>query len=124
MGTAESISRSYWQAELARDLEGVMSHYREDSVFEVPGVRLEGPEIRRFYENSFKTFPTHEHEILRVIGDDRLACIEWRGAMTGHDGRRRTFTGVNLVEVDGERFISLRAYFDRKDLDIAGDAGV
>jgi ketosteroid isomerase-like protein len=124
MGTAESISRSYWDAELARDLDGVMAHYREDSVFEAPGVRLEGPEIRRFYENSFKTFPKHEHEIVRVIGEGNEACIEWRGAMTDHAGRRREFSGVNLVNVDGERFIRLRAYFDRQDLDIAGDAGV
>ncbi len=122
MASAESIARSYWKAELARDLDGVMSHYRDDAVFEAPGIRLEGPEIRHFYEESFKTFATHEHEILRVIGDDRLACLEWHGAMTDHFGRRKEFSGVNLVEVDGERFISLRAYFDRLELDIVAES--
>ena len=56
MATAESISRSYWKAEMARELEEVMSYYRDDAVFEAPGVRLEGQDIRRFYEESFKAF--------------------------------------------------------------------
>ncbi len=124
MATAESISRSYWNAEMARDLEDVMSHYRDDAVFEAPGVRLEGPEIRRFYEESFKAFAKLEHEVRRVMGDDRLACLEWRAALTDYSGRRREFSGVNIAEVDGERFISVRAYFDRMDLDIAGESSL
>lgn len=119
MATAEEISRAYWQAEMAHDIDKVMSFYRPDATFTAPGVSLKGNQIRDFYVESFKAFPKLEHTVKRVMGDAKLACLEWSATLTDHDGRRLSFTGVNLAEVDGEKFISVRAYFDRKELDIA-----
>ncbi len=62
--------------------------------------------------------------MLRVIGGERVGCLEWRAAMTDAKGVVHTVQGVNLAETDGDRFVSLRAYFDRKALDIAGDSKV
>ncbi len=124
MSTAEKISRAYWQAEMAHDIDKVMSFYRPDATFTAPGVHLKGEEIRNFYLESFKAFPKLEHTVKRVMGDDKLACLEWSATLTDHAGLRRSFTGVNLAEVDGERFISVRAYFDRKELDIAGESNL
>ena len=124
MATAEEISRAYWQAEMAHDVDKVMSFYRPDATFTAPGVALKGGEIRNFYIESFKAFPKLEHNVNRVMGDDKLACLEWSATLTDHEGRRRSFTGVNLAEVDGERFVSVRAYFDRKELDIAGESNL
>jgi hypothetical protein len=121
MATAESIARSYWNAEMARDLAGVMSHYRNDAVLEAPGVHLEGPEVRHFYEESFNAFPKLEVEIGRVLGDERLACLEWHAVFTDLSGLRRE---ANVVEVDGETFISVRAYFDRMEFDIAAESSL
>lgn len=121
MATAEEISRAYWQAEMAHDVDKVMSFYRPDATFIAPGVSLKGTEIRDFYIELFKAFPKLEHIVKRVMGNDKLACLEWAATLTDHEGRRRSFTGVNLAEIDGERFISVRAYFDRKELDIAGE---
>jgi predicted ester cyclase len=124
VATAEEISRAYWQAEMAHDVDKVMSFYRPDATFIAPGVSLKGTEIRDFYVESFKAFPKLEHTVKRVMGNDKLACLEWAATLTDHEGRRRSFTGVNLAEVDGERFISVRAYFDRKELDIAGESNL
>lgn len=124
MATAEEISRAYWQAEMAHDVDKVMSFYRPDATFIAPGVSLKGTEIRDFYIESFKAFPKLEHIVKRVMGNDKLACLEWAATLTDHEGRRRSFTGVNLAEIDGERFISVRAYFDRKELDIAGESNL
>ena len=124
MATAEEISRAYWQAEMAHDVDKVMSFYRPDATFIAPGVSLKGTEIRDFYIELFKAFPKLEHIVKRVMGNDKLACLEWAATLTDHEGRRRSFTGVNLAEIDGERFISVRAYFDRKELDIAGESNL
>jgi ketosteroid isomerase-like protein len=124
MATAEEISRAYWRAEEAHDIEGVMRFYRLDSVFEAPGISLKGAEIRRFYEQSFIAFPKLALTVLHVFGDGAEACLEWRAAMTDTSGREHVVQGVNLAHVDEERFISLRAYFDRKALDIAGAANL
>lgn len=121
MATAEEISRAYWQAEMAHDVDKVMSFYRPDATFIAPGVSLKGTEIRDFYIELFKAFPKLEHIVKQVMGNDKLACLEWAATLTDHEGRRRSFTGVNLAEIDGEQFISVRAYFDRKELDIAGE---
>ena len=48
MATAEEISRAYWQAEMAHDIDKVMSFYRPDATFTAPGVALKGGEIRNF----------------------------------------------------------------------------
>jgi predicted ester cyclase len=124
MATAEEISRAYWKAEMAHDLDKVMSFYRPDATFTAPGVSLKAEAIRNFYAESFKAFPKLEHSVQRVMGNDRLACLEWTATLTDNEGRRRSFSGVNLAEVDGERFISVRAYFDRKELDIAGESNI
>jgi predicted ester cyclase len=124
LATAEEISRSYWQAEMRHDVDAVMEHFRPDAVLDLPGVHLEGDEIRTFYEESFKAFPKLEHEVTRVMGDERLACLEWHAALTDAEGKRFEFQGVNLAEVDGERFITVRGYFDRKDLDIAAESNL
>ncbi len=124
MATAEEISRAYWQAEMKHDIEKVMSFYRADATFTAPGVSLKGDEIRTFYNESFKAFPKLEHTVKRVMGSDRLACLEWEATLTDPSGRRFSFSGVNLAEVDGERFISVRAYFDRQEFDIAGESNL
>ena len=124
MASAEEISRSYWQAEMRHDIDAVMDHYAPDAVMVMPGVTLQGPEIRKFYEESFKAFPKLDHRVLRVMGDDRLACLEWHAVMTDAEGREFTFSGVNLCEADGERMTHVRGYFDRKDLDIAAESNL
>jgi predicted ester cyclase len=124
MATAEQISRAYWQAEMLHDIEKVMSFFSPNTTFTAPGVALKGAEIRSFYAESFKAFPKLEHTVKRVMGNDRLACLEWVATLTDTQGRRRTFSGVNIAEVDGDKFISITAYFDRKELDIAGESNL
>ncbi len=122
MPSVEELSRAYWKAEEAHDLDGVMRFYHPDAVFEAPGVALHGAEIRKFYAESFHVFPKLKVDVLRVMGNEKAACLEWRITMTDLAGVDHVQQGVNLVETDGERFLSVRAYFDRKALDIAGQA--
>jgi predicted ester cyclase len=124
MATAEQISRAYWQAEMAHDIEKVMSFFGPDATFSAPGVTLKGSEIRTFYAESFKAFPKLEHTVKRVMGNEKLCCLEWTASLTDVEGKRRTFSGVNIAEVDGQKFVKVTAYFDRKELDIAGESNL
>ena len=78
---------------MAHDVDKVMSFYRPDATFTAPGVSLKGSQIRDFYVKSFKAFPKLEHTVKRVMGDAKLACLEWSATLTDHDGRHLSFTG-------------------------------
>jgi hypothetical protein len=40
--TPLGLSRSYWKAECARDVDGVMDHYHADAIYQEPGRRANG----------------------------------------------------------------------------------
>ena len=77
MDEAERVARSYWAAESARDLAGVMEHYNDDATFSAPGYDLHGKdEILRFYQESAARFPGLSVEVGHVTGGGSNAAIE------------------------------------------------
>lgn len=114
--TPREVAESYWRAECERDVEKVLEHYHADAVFCPPGQRLVGHEqIRTFYEESVARFPGLEVEIVGEVRDDDRAALEWSACLIHPDGTRHHALGVNVVEIDGDRFRSVRAYFNPTD---------
>ena len=111
--SARDVAWSYWQAEVERDVEKVLAHYLSDAVFVPNGQRLSGhAEIRTFYDESCRLYPTLEVEIVRESGNGDIVALEWSAAVTDRSNRRIPFVGVNLVTVEEGRFREVRAYFD------------
>lgn len=114
MDDPRAIAESYWAAECRRDLDAIMAHFHEDALFQPAGVPLRGHEqIRGFYIDSIARFPGLECRIVREVRNGNEASLEWEAVLIDHDGVRNPLVGVNVIEVDGGKFRSVRAYFDQ-----------
>jgi ketosteroid isomerase-like protein len=111
------VAESYWEAECARDIEGVLRHYHEDARFVAPGWDLRGhDEIRQYYEESARRFPGLEVSVVRDLADGELGAVEWTAALVEADGTRHPIQGVNFIVLRDERFAEVRAYFDTSEI--------
>lgn len=107
------VAESYWNVECQRDLEAILAHYHQDAIMQPPGQVLRGhAEIRTFYEDSIRRFPTLEVEIVHEVRSGDEAALEWSAAVTDHQGIRYPFTGVNIIKVEDGKFRYVHAYFD------------
>lgn len=113
MATAREIAESYWRAECARDIPGILSHYQPDARFQAPGWDLNGhDEIRRYYESSAEGFPGLELEVGSDVTDGSRSAIQWRAVLIDHDGTRHSLDGINLISIKDGKFADVQVYFD------------
>jgi ketosteroid isomerase-like protein len=116
--TVAQIAREYWDSEESRDVERILRHFVPDAKWRGPGRTSVGHfQIREFYDDSVAAFP---HLIVRILGSygsDHEAAVEWCAALTDTDGQFHELHGMNLMECDGNRIVSLITYFDPAELD-------
>lgn len=113
MTTHKSIAESYWRAECARDIDGVLNHYATNAHFVAPGWDLHGhDEIRRYYEDSASKFPGLEVDVVSDFSSGDFGAVEWDACLIGPTGVRYPITGVNLITLRDGLFAEVRAYFD------------
>ena len=79
--------------------------------------RFRGPDgARKFWGEYRGTFQTLESTFRNVIAGDGRAALEWTTTGTAFDGASVTYSGVTLLESDGDRLTRSCAYFDPTDL--------
>jgi ketosteroid isomerase-like protein len=111
--TPREVSEAYWAAECRRDLDGVMAYYRPDATYEGPDGLYRGQaEIRAAYEQSARTYPGLELEIVREFPLGDRSALEFEAWLTDSAGRRFQVRGVNVVHVEDGQFRSVRSYED------------
>ena len=112
-----AFAESYWQAEAARDVAGVLHHYAEDAVFIPNGRRLVGHEqIRQFYEESGAQYPGLRVRIAGEHHADSFSTFEWEAELTNKSGASFPLRGVNVVRMGNGKFAEVHAYFDTSTL--------
>ncbi|MBU6151606.1 MAG: nuclear transport factor 2 family protein [Chloroflexi bacterium] len=117
MSRQREVAESYWRAECARDVAGVLAHYQPDARFRAPGWDLTGHgEIRAYYEASAASFPGLEVTVVGDYGDGETAVVEWDAVLIDPDGQRHPIQGVNVITLRDDRFADVRAYFDTSRL--------
>lgn len=114
MRTPREVSESYWAAECRRDVEAVMAHYHPDATYEDSGgLRRGHAEVRKAYEDSARTFPGLEVQILREFtASADCSGLEFYAVLIDSAGRRFKVRGVNVVAVQDGKFVSVRSYED------------
>ena len=116
--TPLGVSRSYWKAECARDVDAVMDHYHTDAVYEEPGRRASGhAEIRSSYEQSVAAYPGLEVEIIREFPLGDSSAIEFDAVLVDGAGYRHRIRGINVVTVRSGKLLSVRSYEDPPTLE-------
>lgn len=107
------VAQSYWKAECARDLEGVLENYHEDAVFVTPDGALVGhAEISGFYKATFERFPGLRLEIVHEISNGNQGSLEWEAALIDGAGNVFPLRGVNNIRIRDGKFEEVRTYFD------------
>ncbi len=103
--SVRSLAESYWAAEAQRDVDAVMAHYHSDATYQDAGGRRHGAaEIRAFYAGSVSDYPGLRVDILGEHPAPEGAALEFEAILTDHAGRDWVIRGVNVFQVDGDRF--------------------
>ena len=121
--TAEEVARDYFTALGARDGEAANDLRAPDMVGNVlpMGVFRGREEIAAFFREVFAAFPDFELVVEGIVADERTAVVRWRssGTFSGGrfqglepTGRRVDSRGIDWVEVEDGRIVSILAYFD------------
>jgi ketosteroid isomerase-like protein len=117
MTSPREIAERYWQLEAARDLDGVVRQYHSDATFRAPGWDLHGhDQIRTYYEDSARTYPHLEVDIVSEITVGDETALEWEAVLIDPSGGRHPLTGINRIRVKDGLLYVVHAYFDPAQL--------
>ncbi len=115
MSRAFDLQSAAWDAECRHDLAALLEYFHPDAVFHpAGGAPQQGhAAIRAMTEDFYRSYPELEIEIAGEWGDGETSAVfEFRAHLTDADGGRSTLDGVCLVNIEGERFTSVRYYED------------
>jgi predicted ester cyclase len=121
--TPEETVRSYFDAVIARDPEGMAEHWAEDGIEEILPVGIfRGPEeVKAWFTELFTAVPDLDMTLDRVLAHDNDVLVQWRatGTFTGGSlmgveatGRRIDVRGLDWLEVKGDKVVRNTAFSD------------
>ena len=119
----EQHVRSYFDAMNRRDVEGMVSHWREDGVDDmVPVGILRGrDEMRDYFNSLFAATPDATTTVTRLVAGEQSCAVEWRieGTFEGAaymgiepTGKHIEVRGMDLFEVEDGEIVTNTGYFD------------
>ncbi len=126
MATGKDLWNEFETVLVNHDVEGLVSLYTSDAVWDAPGMCLEGTEaIRAYYQTYFKSCSDTRIETSLVIEDGAFVVAEWTswdtntgpvmlpdGTEIPATGKTMELPGVSVVEIRNGRFGSVRDHFD------------
>ena len=72
-----------------------------------------GPDgARVFWDDYRKVFSTISTEFTATLDGERGSSLEWVSRSTLTDGAELTYSGVTVIDVDGEQVTGVRTYYD------------
>ena len=115
--------RSYFEAMDRRDVEAMVSHWREDGVDDmVPVGLLRGrDEMREYFKSVFAATPDAKTTVTRLVAGEQSCAAEWRieGTFEGAPylgieptGKHIEIRGLDLFELEDGEIVSNTGYFD------------
>jgi steroid delta-isomerase-like uncharacterized protein len=119
----EEHVRSYFDAMSRRDVEGMVSHWREDGIDDiVPVGLLRGrDEMRAYFKSLFAATPDASTTVTRLVAGEQSCAVEWRieGTFDGAPymgieptGKHVEVRGLDLFELEDGEIVSNTGYFD------------
>jgi predicted ester cyclase len=124
----EEVARSYFDRVAARDVPGMMDHWKPGGVGDIHGVAvLTAPgTYSEWFGNLFAAFPDFRFEVLEVVADDTKAAVRWRatGSFTGDatfeglraNGAELAVEGFDLLTVEDDKIVSNEAYMNAAEM--------
>ena len=121
--TPEETVRSYFDAVIARDPDGMAEHWAEDGIEEILPVGIfRGPEeVKAWFTELFAAVPDFDMTLDRVLAHDKNVLVQWRatgtfrgGPLIGVEptGRRIDLRGLDWIEVEDDKVVRNTAFSD------------
>jgi predicted ester cyclase len=121
--TPEETVRSYFDAVIARDPDGMAEHWADDGIEEILPVGIfRGPEeVKGWFTELFTAVPDFEMRVERVLAQENNVLVQWRasgtfsgGPLMGVEptGRRIELRGLDWLEVEGDKVVRNTAFAD------------
>lgn len=100
------------------NVDVIASLFADDATLANPLVIHDGTEeqtAKRFWKTYRDAFSDIESTFLNVVENGNAAAIEWQseGVIDGHSV---SYSGVSVLEFDGEQIKAFRVYFDPREL--------
>ncbi len=121
--TPEETVRSYFDAVVSRDADGMAEHWAEDGIEEILPIGIfRGPqEVKAWFTELFTAVPDFDMTLERVLAQENNVLVQWRanGDFTGGPlmgveatGRRIELRGLDWLEVEGDKVVRNTAFAD------------
>jgi ketosteroid isomerase-like protein len=116
---ARTFINALHRLEQAGDVEPITKLYAEGADISNPVTRHEhaGQEGAREFWSSYRgTFEEIRSDFHNVLENGDTAVLEWTSRGRSAEGRELRYSGVSVLEFEGDRIQSFRAYFDSRSL--------
>lgn len=114
--TAKKFIDALHKLEAERDLETIAGLFSESA--EVSNVLTEDRAMnaREFWQHYRDNFAEIKSTFRNEIITESRAALEWISEGTSSDGNEFKYSGVSILEIDGEKISRFEAYFDPNNL--------
>ena len=112
---AKEFIDALWALEETKDAGPLTALYAENaSVGNVVAPdQYQGPDgARKFWTEYRGSFDTAKSQFRNVIASDGGAALEWTTEGTSFNGSPLSYSGVTILEIEGEKVTRSSAYFD------------
>ena len=112
---AKQFIDALWALENSKDAEPLAGLYTEGAAIDniLAPNRFQGPDgARKFWTDYRGTFEKAHSEFRTVTASETSAALEWTTSGTSFNGTPFSYTGVTILETDGEKVSRSSAYFD------------
>jgi len=116
---AQTFIDALHRLEETSDVEPIASLYSDGADIANPVTRHEhsGPDGAREFWSSYRgTFAEIRSDFHNVLENGDTAVLEWTSRGRAADGGEIRYSGVSVLEFEGDRIQSFRAYFDSRNL--------
>lgn len=112
---AKAFIEALWTLEETKDAGPLTALYAENaSVGNVIAPdQYQGPDgARKFWTEYRGSFDTAKSQFRNVIASDTSAALEWTTEGTSFNGSPLSYSGVTILEIEGDKVTRSSAYFD------------
>lgn len=112
---ANQFIQALWTLEETKDAEPLAALYAEDALVGnmIAPDQFHGPDGARTFWTEYRgTFETAKSKFRNVIAGNGNAALEWTTEGTSFNGSPLSYSGVTILEIEGDKVTRSSAYFD------------
>lgn len=112
---AKAFIEALWTLEETKDAGPLSALYAENAAVGnvVAPDQYRGPDgASKFWTEYRSSFETTKSQFRNVIASDSGAALEWTTEGTSFNGSPLSYSGVTILEIEGEKVTRSSAYFD------------